>query len=313
MYTHILIFIIGIVLIIKSADLFTAGAEGIAVAFRIPQIVIGATIVSLATTAPEFTVSSISSYMGIGGMAIGNALGSCLANIGLVLAIAVIIKPIKFRPKILREELLLLIIVSFILYLFMLDNRIGLIEGVFLLFLLAGFFTYIVLRELRGRNRTEDMRSSGYSIKKDCLKFFIGAVGVIVSAKYAIVPSGINIAHLLGVPEVVIGLTIIAVGTSLPELFTAVVASMKNKGDLAVGNVIGANILNILWVMGASASIRPLTVDIETKKITMPVVLFITLLMFLFSWTKLKLTRNEGLWLFIIYAGYMFYIFKFAY
>lgn len=312
-YKDFIIFIIGFIVIIKSADLFTSGAEGIARAFRIPRFIIGLTIVSIATTAPEFTISALSSYMRVGGMAVGNAVGSCLANIGLVLAVAAIIRAISFNPKVIKKELLFLIIAIIILYLLMLDGNLTFRDGLFLCLLLVGFFTCIILRGLKSRKASEEKKLPNYNIKKDSLKFLIGTLGVILSAKYAIIPSAINIAHFLKVPEIVIGLSIVALGTSLPELVTAVVASVKKMGELAAGNVIGSNILNILWVLGFSSLINPLSIDIQTKNITMPVVFFITVLMFIFSRTKFRLTRKEGLILFAIYAGYIFYIFKFAY
>ena len=155
-YKDFIIFIIGIAVIIKSADLFTAGAEGIARAFRIPRIIIGLTIVSFATTAPEFTVSTISSYMGEGGLAVGNALGSCLANIGLVLGIAVIIRTIGFTPRVIKQELLFLAMVTVILYLLMLDGNLTFGDGLFLCLLLVAFFIYIILRELKTRRKREE-------------------------------------------------------------------------------------------------------------------------------------------------------------
>ena len=312
-YKDFIILIIGFFVIIKSADLFTSGAEGIARGFRISRVIIGLTIVSLATTTPEFTISALSSYMGVGGIAVGNAVGSCLANIGLILAITAIIRAISFNPVVIKKELLFLIIAVIILYLLALDGNLTFWDGLFLCFLLAAFFTYIILRELKSRKTRKEEKLSNYNIKKDGFKFLIGTLGVILSAKYAIIPSAINIAHFLKVPEIVIGLSIVALGTSLPELVTAVVASVKKMGELAVGNVIGANILNILWVLGFSSLINPLNIDIQTKNITLPVVFFITLLMFIFSRTKFRLTRKEGLILFVIYAGYIFYIFKFAY
>ena len=313
MLTDTLIFITGILVIVKSADLFTDGAEGIARAFKIPRAVIGITIVSLATTAPEFTVSVVSSYMGVGGMALGNALGSCLANIGLILAITIIIKPIKLEPRMLKQDIPFLIFVGFILYALMIDYRLGIVDGIFLCVLLMAFFISVVLREIKEKVKAAKEKIVNYSIGKDSVKFLIGAVGVGLAAKYAIVPSGINIANFLGVPEVVIGLTMVAIGTSLPELVTAIIASFKNMGELAIGNVIGANILNILWVLGFSASVRTLDIDIETKKITMPLVILITVLMFLFSRTKMQLSRKEGIVLLTTYLMYIFYILKFAY
>ncbi|MCD5390912.1 calcium/sodium antiporter [candidate division NPL-UPA2 bacterium] len=335
-YKDFIIFAIGILVIIKSADFFTAGAEGIAKAFRIPRVIIGLTIVSFATTAPEFITSTISSHMGVGGMAVGNAVGSCLANIGLILAIAVIIRAISFNPKIIKQELLFLVILVIILYLLMLDGKLAFWNGLFLCFLLIVFFAYIISRELKGRRESQENIlsnypsplpsphmgeackkeipiQSNYNIKKDSFKFLIGAAGVILSAKYALIPSGVKIAHFFGVPEIVIGLSMVALGTSLPELVTAVAASVKKMGGLAVGNVIGANILNILWVLGFSSLINPLNIDTQTKTITMPIVFLITFLIFLFSRTKFKITRSEGLVLFLIYAGYIFYIVNFAY
>lgn len=313
MLTDILIFITGILVIVKSADLFTDGAEGIARAFKIPRAVIGITIVSLATTTPEFTVSVVSSYMGVGGMALGNALGSCLANIGLILAIAIIIRPIKLEPRMLKQDIPFLIFVGLILYTLMIDYRLGIVDGIFLCVLLIAFFIAVVLREIKEKKKAAEEKIVNYSIGKDSVKFLIGAIAVGLAAKYAIVPSGVNIANFLGVPEVVIGLTMVAIGTSLPELVTAIIASFKNMGELAIGNVIGANILNILWVLGFSASVRTLDIDIETKKITMPLVILITVLMFLFSRTKMQLSRKEGIVLLTIYLMYIFYISKFAY
>lgn len=309
----ILIFILGIAVIIKSADLFTDGAEGIARAFKIPRAVIGITIVSLATTAPEFTVSTISSYMGISGMAVGNALGSCLANIALILAIAAIIRPIKLEQRTIKQDIPFLIFVILVLYVLIMDYRLGIGNGIFLCALLIGFFIAVVLREIKTKKSAVKEKVVGYSIGPDIVKFLIGAIGVVVSAKYAIVPSGVKIAAFLGVPEVVVGLTMVAIGTSLPELFTAIVASFKNMGELAIGNVVGANILNILWVLGFSASLRPLDIDIETRRITVPLVMFITVLMLLFSRTKMTLSKKEGLVFLAIYLAYIFYIFKFAY
>lgn len=312
-YKDIIIFLIGLVVIYKAADFFTDGAAGIAKAFGIPRIVIGLTIVSIATTFPEFTVSAIASYMKSGGMAVGNALGSCIANIGLILALAAIIRPIKLKPRVFKQELPFLIFAASVLYFLMLDNRLSRPDGIFLFFLLLAFFGFIILRGLKEKSENKEKNIQNYNIKKDSFKFLIGALGVVLSAKYAILPSGINIARFLGVQEIVIGLSMVAVGTSLPELFTAIVASAKKMEDIAVGNVIGANILNILWVLGFASLVNPLNIDLQTKNVTMPVVFLIVLFMFLFSRTKLILTRNEGLGLLIIYVAYIFYIFKFAY
>lgn len=313
LYKDFLVFTIGIIVIIKSADLFTSGAEGIARSLKIPRIIMGLTIVSFATTAPEFTVSVFSSYMKLGGMAIGNAVGSCLANICLVLGIASIIRPVQFQPRIIKQELSFLIIIGFILYLFMWDARLGFADGLCLVLLLVMFFWYIIAREMRSREKTQEKVKENLNLKKDSFKFILGGIGVVASAKYAIIPGGVNIARFFGLPEIVIGLSLVAIGTSLPELFVAVVACFKKMSGLAAGNVIGANILNILWVLGFASMVNPLTIDRQTRLISMPVMLFCTLLFLLFLRKNLRLTKSAGLVLLAIYAVYLVYLFKFAY
>jgi len=308
-----LIFIVGLAIIYKSADFFTDGAEGIARVFRIPRLIIGLTIVSIATTAPEFTVSTISSYLNHGGMAVGNAVGSCLANIGLILAIAVIIRPIVFVREIIRTQIMFLLGSCVFLYLFMWDGILTAYDGILLTAMLFAFFAFVITRQVKMVRSQVKAEISKQNLKKDIIKFLIGAIGVVISAKYAIIPSGVNIARFFNVPEIVIGLTLVAVGTSLPELFTAFVASAKNMGELAAGNIIGANIFNILWVLGASSAINPLLIDSQTKFVTMPVMLGITVLLAIFAGSKFRLSYKEGAILFSIYAGYIFYLFKFAY
>lgn len=313
-YRDFIVLIVGILVIIKSADFFTSGAQGIARIFRIPRMIIGLTIVSIATTAPEFTVSTISSYMNSGGIAVGNALGSCIANIGLILGIAAILHPIDFEKRTIRQDIPLLLSALVIFTLLILNNELTRLDGAFLVLLFVIFISFVVMRQLRGKKADKQKEDQGeHKTGAYVLKFAIGAAGVVLSSKYAIIPSSVNIAHFFGVPEVVIGLSMVALGTSLPELMTAIVASVKKMGDLAAGNVIGANILNILWVLGASSMIRPLGIDPQTKLITIPVIFGITLLMFLFSATKLRLSRREGVALLAVYVGYIFYIFNFAY
>ena len=330
-----IIFLVAIAVIIKSADLFTSGASGLAKALGIPRMIIGLTIISLTTSAPELTVSAISAYISrspsqasIGGMAVGNALGSCIANIGLVLGLAAMIRSIHFQPKLIKLELKFLIGTVLFLFLLMLNFRrglggilkagtLGFGDGLLLIILLIGSCIYIVRRELRIRRETtnDSNPSPGgkKGIKKEVLKFLIGALGVIASAQYGIVPSGINIARFLGVPEIVIGLSIVSVGTSLPELFTALVASSKRMGDMAAGTVIGSNIVNILLVIGSSSLIAPLSIDSQILKVTMPVMFLLTVLMLIFAKRNFHLARREGGILLLIYSAYLIYLFKVAY
>lgn len=317
-YKDIIILIIGIAAIIKSADLFTQAAESIAVYFKIPRAVIGLTIVSMATTMPEFAVSVFSSAMGAGGLAVGNAIGSCLANIGLILGLAAVISAVKFNPQVIKQELSFLLLASLLIFLLMSDGQLQFQEGVFLCALLVLFFVVVVRRELsqrkqRGKSEQVGGSAAAVSIKKEAIKFSIGAVGVVIAAKYAIIPSGIVVAKFFRVPEVVIGISMIAVGTSLPELVTAITASFKKMGELAAGNVIGANILNLLWVLGFSSMVNPLAVDINMRQVTLPLMIAMTFLLIIFSRTKFELSRAEGSVFLLLYTGYIFYIIKFAY
>lgn len=315
-YKDCIIFILGFLIIIKSADLFTNAAESIAVFFKIPRVIIGLTIVSIATTFPEFTVSVIASFMGASGIAVGNVTGSCLANISLILAIAIFVGVLHFNPGAVRKKIIFLICASVFALFLMWDGAINRVEGLFLCSLSIAFFGYIVAREIKTKKAEEKQPGqSGLSnlIIKDIIIFILAAAGVILSAKWAVIPSSINIAHYFKVPEIVIGITIVAVGTSLPELVTAIVASLKKMGELALGNIIGANILNILWILGFCAVVRPLSIDQQTKFVAMPFVILFAVLIFVFTQKKFTLTKVNGLVLFFLYAGYIFYIIKFAY
>jgi len=252
--------------------------------------------------------------MGAGGIAVGNALGSCIANIGLILGVAAILRPIAFKQRTIRQDIPLLFFALVIFTLLIFKNDLSRLDGALLILLLVIFLLFVVLRELRSRKAgSNENGHTEHRIGPCVLKFAIGAAGVVLSAKYAIIPSSINIAHFFGVPEVVIGLSMVALGTSLPELTTALVASVKKMGELAAGNVIGANVLNILWVLGGASLIKPLNIDSQTRQITIPVIFGITLLMYFFSRTRLTISRKEGAVLLAVYIGYIVYIFNFAY
>ncbi|MFH1459452.1 MAG: calcium/sodium antiporter [Candidatus Omnitrophota bacterium] len=312
-YTDIIILVIGIIVIIKSADLFTTAAESIALFFNIPRTIIGLTIVSFATTMPEFAVSAFSSYMKVPGIALGNATGSCLANIGLILAVAALINAVHFDALTVRKELPFLIMISGFCFLLMYDGVLSFLDGVILCGVFSGFLVYVVHRGIGARKENKPGIKQVINIKLSGVKFLLGAAGVVLSARLAIIPSGMAIAKFLKVPEIVIGVTMIAVGTSLPELVTAVISSIKKMGDLAAGNIIGANILNLLWVLGASSIINPVTIDLQTKIVTMPLVIMFSVVLLLFTYKDLVLSKIEGLMYLVLYSGYILYIVKFAY
>jgi len=312
-YKDLIILFIGIFAIIKSADLFTSASESIAAFFKIPRSIVGLTIVSIATTMPEFAVSACSSYMNVDGIAVGNATGSCLANIGFILGVAAVIGTVKLNQRTVNQELKLLCLIGLFLLALMWDGSLSFIDGFILTLVMFGFFVFIIMRQLKSKQTDDQESGSINTIKKDIIKFIVGAAGVVIAAKYAIIPSGTAVAEFLKVPTIVIAVSMIAVGTSLPELVTAVIASRKKMGDLAAGNVIGASVLNISWVLGCSAMINPLTIDIQTKMITMPLVIVFSFLIYIFTRKDCAITKNEGIIFISCYIAYIIYIVKFAY
>ncbi len=291
----------------KSADFFVDGAVGIADTFGIPKIVVGMVLVSLATSLPEFSVSVQAAYLGHSEIALGNVVGSVMANVGLALAVAAIIGvSIAVDRHILKSFGIFLIISAFISYAFVLDAFIGRIEGILLLFLLAGYYYYLVKREtLKRRQEVRKERSSDLKLRRILFFFIIGIVGVIISSRL-IIWSGLWIAKILGVPEIIIGLTVIAIGTSLPEISTAITSALKGHGEIAIGNILGANILNILWIIGTAATVRPIRVNPRTIAFAYPWMLLVVVTMVLLMWHRHQLTRKKGVLLMGLYGIYFY-------
>jgi cation:H+ antiporter len=245
---------------------------------------------------------------------VGNALGSCIANICLILGLAAVIRKVPLRGSILKRELPFLIFVIPVVFVLGLNGVISKAQGAFLFMLEIAFVVYIVKREGEIRKKDVVEEKQIYRVlKKDYLKFIFGIAGVVVAARFAIIPGAVGIANRFGVPETVIALSVVAIGTSLPELVTAITASLKNMGDLAAGNVIGANLMNLLCVVGLSALLNPLKIDGQIIAVTLPLVFLISALLFVFSKTGESLSRREGSIFLGIYILYTFYMFMFAY
>lgn len=264
---------------------------------------------SLATSLPEFSVSVQAAYLGHPEIALGNAIGSVMANGGLALAVAAIIGvSIAVDRHILKSFGIFLIISAFISYAFAFDAFIGRIEGILLLFLLGGYYYYLVKREVS--KRRQEVRKEGSSdpkLKRILFFFIIGIVGVIISSRL-IIWSGLWVAKILGVPEIIIGLTVIAIGTSLPEISTAISSALKGQGEIAIGNVLGANVLNILLIIGTAATVRPIRVDPRTIAFTYPWMLLVVVAMVLLMWHRHQLTRKKGVLLMGLYGIYFYQV-----
>ncbi|HAH21325.1 MAG: hypothetical protein A2Y00_00090 [Omnitrophica WOR_2 bacterium GWF2_43_52] len=303
------IFILSGFLLLKSAELFIKGALEISLALRLSKVFIGATIVSLVTTSPELVVSVTSSAMGEVGLAVGNAIGSCICNIGLVFAFGAILRDIKVEREDFNSKVGFLIAALIVVYFFILDKKLDRKEAVILLVLQALFLGYNYHLALKHRKQFKvdipNAAENSNLLKKGFFLFLIGGIATVIIARYGLVSTGINIARFLGVPPAVIGLSLIALGTSLPELFTTIVSSRKQHSDIAVGNIIGASILDLLLVLGVSALVNPLTIDTQTLFFNMPSAMAITLVMFFLGFKSLRFTRKKGIILLLVYLVYI--------
>ena len=314
MLIAVFLFIVGLVLLIKGGDWFVDGATGIAHKFRIPDIIIGATVVSIGTTLPEVMVSATSALSGHGEMAYGNAIGSIICNTALIAALTIAIKPAKIDKKTLSLPIAVFFIAA-ILYATVAYSTGKFTRGIgiILLFIFAAYLLFSVRTALKSaREETEaTSKENNENLIKNILLLVIGAALIALGANL-LVNNGTLIAEALGVPEKVIALTFIAIGTSLPELVTAVTALVKGHGALSLGNVIGANIFNLVLVSGVASALSPFSIPNNSQiaginsslVIDIPVMLLTMAFLTLPALIRGKLTRAQGIILLCIYASF---------
>lgn len=329
MVISIILFCIGLVLLIKGGDWFVDGSCGIAKRFRIPEILIGATVVSIGTTLPEVMVSATSAVSGHSEIAYGNALGSIICNTALIAAITIAIKPSKIDRKPLIIPIIAFfasaIVYSIVSYT---SGFFGRLLGILLLCMFCGYMILSVMQAVKTpslevhdinnepQNHDENIKHS--PLWKEILFLVLGAALIAVGARL-LVDHGTIIATELGVPESVIALTFVALGTSLPELVTAITALIKGHGALSLGNIIGANLFNLVLVSGVSMTLNPFSIPenntiagINTSLvIDIPVMFTVMLIMTVPTLIRGKLSRWQGFLLLAIYAG--FCVFQFAF
>ena len=312
MLIPVLLFIVGLLCLIKGGDWFVDGATGIARRFHVPELLIGATVVSIGTTLPEVMVSTTSALTGHGEIAYGNAIGSVICNAALIAAITIAVRPGKVDPKSLRTP------VAFFFVAAAFYAGVAYTTGSFTrpvgLILLAMFVAYIVCNVLAMKNTPapeEEEQAEEGSLAKELGLLVIGAVLIAVGADL-LVDNGTLIAQALGVPESVIALTFVALGTSLPELVTAITSLAKGHGALSLGNVIGANVFNLVLVSGVSVTLAPFTIPQNSMLfghnaslvLEFPVMFAVMLLLTLPALIKGKLSRPQGIALLCIYAAF---------
>ncbi|WP_370087493.1 calcium/sodium antiporter [Ekhidna sp.] len=314
------LFVIGFIILIKSADWLVDGASSIAKRYAIPELVIGLTIVSFGTSMPELIVNVLASLNGSSELAIGNIFGSNIANILLILGASALVKPLPIQRSIYYTEIPISLVATFMVGFLANANLFGRseglaisrIDGLFLLLFFGLFMTYIYV--VSKDKKEELMDTSGessmemMSMAKSLVLIAVGLAGLFIGGKW-IVDGAIVIATSFGLSESFIGLTIIAVGTSLPELVTSVMAAKKGKADMAIGNVIGSNIFNIFWILGLSASIKSLPFnELNNDDILMLIFSNTVLIFAVINGKKPAVSRFEGMVFVIIYFSYITYL-----
>lgn len=309
-----LILIIGFIFLIKGADIFVEGAASIARKFNVPSMIIGLTIVAMGTSAPEAAVSITSSLAGQNDMSVANVVGSNFFNILMVLGVSSIIAKLPVQKDTIKKDAPFLIIVSTLLLLFGLNLKISRIEGVILLAL----FTYFLIDTIKSAKKSSNKSDSDeiaatsdievsdeVSMPKTILVCIVGIVGIVLGGDI-VVNSATSIATSFGMSANLVGLTIVAVGTSLPEFVTSIVAIKKGETEIAIGNVIGSNLFNILFVLGLATTIYPITISMFAL-IDVIFMVAITVLLYLFMKKDYSLVKKQGFIFVAIYIAYMIY------
>lgn len=299
-----LLLLIGFVLLIKGADFFVDGSSSLARIMKVPSVIIGLTIVAMGTSAPEASVSINAALARSNDIAISNVIGSNLFNGLVVVGVCAFMAGFKTNPEILKRDMPLNIIVTAILCIMLLDRHINRIEGIILLIGMAVYIAAMVISALKNRETADECKI--LSLPKSLI-FIIGGLIAVIFGGTLVVDNACLIAKDFGVSENFIGLTIIAIGTSLPELVTSITATRKGDSGLALGNAIGSNLFNILFILGMSATICPLNVLSESI-IDCIILLVSAVILYVFARTKKTMNRWEGIVCVFLYVGYTAYL-----
>lgn len=299
-----LLLIVGFILLVKGADFFVDGSSSIASLLKVPGVVIGLTIVALGTSAPEAAVSITAGFTGNNDIAISNIIGSNLFNFLSVVGVCAAIKAFDSDQDILKRDFPISIGLSCLLLVFMLDGKVSRLDGIIFIVLLVSYIILVVRSALRNRVEPEEIKVM--SPLKSVLYCIIGVIAIIAGGQL-VVDSASRIAAAFGMSQTLIGLTIIAIGTSLPELVTSIVAAGKGQSGMALGNVVGSSIFNIIFILGFSSALNAITVVPEVV-IDAALLIGVNIIVFIFCKTKKRVDRWEGVvcvLLYCIYTGYI--------
>ncbi|MCR5397166.1 MAG: calcium/sodium antiporter [Lachnospiraceae bacterium] len=308
----VVILLVGFALLIKGADFFVEGASSVAKILKVPAIIIGLTIVAMGTSLPELAVSVTASLSGNNALAVSNVVGSNLFNLMVVLGASALMNPIIVGKDTIKKDYPFSVACAILLLVLgIIGMELGFVDGVILLVIFIGFILYQVFGALSARKAGKEEEAEEEDIK--VIPFWLSLIYIVggaVAIKFGgdfVVDSAVTIATALGLSQTLIGLTIVALGTSLPELATSVVAAKKGELDMAVGNVVGSNVFNILMILGVASFLSPISFLTENI-IDIAILLVFSLITWLLCWTKGKLEKKEGILMIALYVAYVVYI-----
>ena len=308
----ILLIVVGAALLYFGAEGLVRGSASAALRMRIAPLIVGLTIIAFGTSSPELVVSIKAALKGNSEIALGNVIGSNICNIALIIGVAAIIRPIKVDKNFIKADMLLMVGVTALLILLMFDGNLDLIDGVIMF---AGIVVYNVATIVSARkssidsvkiDENDDVPEKSKSIAKDAA-FIVGGLAVLILGADLFVDGAVDIAKFLGASDLIIGLTVIAFGTSLPELATSIVAAIKGHAEISIGNAVGSNIYNILLILGVASMVSPIN-TVNVNVIDVAVMLAVALVLFPLSWTQHAISRKEGVFLLLVYVTYMYYL-----
>ena len=300
---QVVLLIVGFVFLIKGSDFFVDGASSIASILKVPTVIVGLTIVAFGTSAPEAAVSITSSMTGSNAMAVSNVIGSNLFNMLMVIGIAALMSNLLMEKEVLNKDLPFLVIITILFAAFIfIGGNLTSIEGIILLALLIGYISFLIYNARKGGTMSV-VDKPKLTLPKSVIFMIVGLAGIVLGGDF-VVDSASAIAIALGMSETLVGLTIVAIGTSLPELVTSITAIKKGENQLVIGNVIGSNIFNILFVLGASSAISAIPIK-ENMLIDVAFMLGVTILCYIFGKTQDKYDKKEGITLVLLFVAYM--------
>ena len=309
----VVLLVIGFVFLVKGADAFVEGCSSVAKRFHVPTLIIGMTIVAMGTSLPETAVSITASISGNNALAVSNAVGSNIFNLMVVVGVCAVLTPLAVQVGILKRDFPLSIACAILLLILgAIDMTLGHVDGVVFIVLFAFFILYMIRSARNGAEGEEDellaeaKEMPVMSVPKSLIYIVAGGVAIALGSDW-VVDGATTGASAMGISQTLIGLTVVAFGTSLPELATSIVAAKKKEVDMALGNVIGSNIFNILMVLGIASAVSPVAFLTENV-IDIVILIIFSAIVWVLAWTKKELNRKEGILMLILYAAYVVYI-----